>query len=102
LAEQALLADTVFSRLKGLLGRKEMGSREALIITQCRSIHMFFMRFAIDVVFIDKTRRVIGTVENIQPFKMSPYFFRAVAAIELPVGRIQESQTAQGDILEIL
>jgi len=101
LAEQAMLADTVFSRLKGLLGRKDLGAHEALVITHCRSIHMFFMRFAIDVVFIDKTHRVVGTVKNIKPFQMSPYFFRAVAAIELPVGRIQETQTERGDILKI-
>ncbi len=102
LAEQAFLADTAFSRLKGLLGRDNIGSQEALVITQCRSIHMFFMRFAIDVVFIDRKNIVIGVVENIRPFQMSPYFFRASAAVELPVGKIQASRTKKGDLLKLV
>src|SRR3989338_5126053 len=81
IAPKAQLADTAFSRLKGLLGRDGLCPGEALIITQCRSIHMFFMRFAIDVVFVDKKNRVVGTVKRIKPFLMSPYFWRATAAI---------------------
>ena len=101
LAERAQRADTVLSRLVGLLGRKEIVSGEGLIITCCRSIHMFFMRFAIDVIFVDKAGAAVGLVQNIQPFRMSPYFFRAAIAIELPVGTIQSSHTAVGDLIVI-
>src|SRR3989338_6279649 len=52
IAEQAAMADTVLSLLKGLLGRDSINPGEALIITQCRSIHMFFMKFGIDVIFV--------------------------------------------------
>lgn len=101
LASCALKADTVFSRLKGLLGRQEIEKNEALIITDCRSVHMFFMKFAIDVVFVDRQNKVVGIVENIKPFQMSTYFFRSAAAIELPVGRIKESQTEKGDVIVV-
>ena len=100
-ALNAQLADTALSRLKGLLGRDGLGSGEALIITQCRSIHMFFMRFAIDVIFIDKKNRVVGTVKRIKPFLMSPYFWRATAAIELEEGVIEKTNTAVGDEIAV-
>ena len=99
LAENARLADTVLTRLTGLLNRSSLNPDEGLVITQCRSIHMFFMKFAIDVVFVDKTDRVVGLVERIKPFRMSPYFLKAACAVELPAGRIAESRTEKGDII---
>ena len=102
LAENAKKADTVFSRLKGLLGRHSIDSEEALIITHCRSIHMVFMKFPIDVVFVDRNDKVIGLVENIKPFQMSPYFFCSSAAIELPAGKIKKSCSQKGDAVEII
>lgn len=89
------------SRLKGLLGRDAIGPQEAMVITQCRSIHMFFMKFSIDVIFVDRKRRVVGLVKRIKPFLMSPYFWRATAAIELPEGMIDGTQTHVGDEVEI-
>jgi len=101
LAESAAKADTAFSRLKGLLGRESIGAQEALIITRCRSIHMFFMKFAIDALFVNKNNEVIGAVENIKPFQMSPYFLFSSYVIELPAGKIQESHTEKGDVVVI-
>ena len=60
---------------------------------------MFFMRFSIDVVFINEKNMVVGLVNNIGPYKMSPVFWKADRALELPVGSIQESNTKIGDIL---
>ena len=100
LASRTELADTVFSRLQGLLGRNSLPEQHALIITQCRSIHMFFMRFAIDAVFVDRQHKVVGLVENLKPFQMSPYFFRASYVIELPVGTIRETRTSLHDTIE--
>ena len=99
LAQKACIADTAVSRLIGLLNRSGLNSDEALIITQCRSIHMFFMRFAIDVIFVNKHDIVVGLVKNIRPFRMSPYFFRASYAIELPPGTIDATQTQLGDVI---
>ncbi|MEW5894861.1 MAG: DUF192 domain-containing protein [Candidatus Omnitrophota bacterium] len=99
LAGTATVADTAFSRLKGLLGRESIGADEALIITQCRSIHMFFMKFAIDVIFVDRKHKVIGLVENIRPFQMSPYFWRTSYVIELPPEKIRKTGTRTGDVL---
>ena len=101
IADRAKIADDFFSRMVGLLNRKALHSREALIITHCQSIHMFLMRFAIDAVFVDKTNQVAGLVEGIKPFRLSPIFWSASFVIELPVGTIKESRTQLRDIIEI-
>jgi uncharacterized membrane protein (UPF0127 family) len=101
LSLQADLADTILSRMQGLLGRKTLEQGRALIITQCNSIHMFFMKFPIDAIFIDRAGCVVGCVKNIKPFQMSPLFWTAERVVELPAGTIDRTATALGDILEI-
>ena len=78
-----------------------MSFQEALIITRCQSIHMLFMRFAIDVIFADDDNKVVGLVENIKPFQWSPIFFKASYAIEGNVGMIKTTQTTLGDWIQI-
>ena len=100
IADAARVADTWCSRMVGLLGKKNLPAVEALVITRCRSIHMFFMCFAIDVIFVDKSDRVVGLVENIQPFRLSPIFLSSSRAVELPAGTIAATRTSRGDHLE--
>ena len=96
---KAGLADSPFSRLIGLLNRKSLSSEEALIITDCRAIHMFFMKFPIDAIFVDKNNKVVGLVRNIRPFQLSPYFIRATKVIEACPGIVDGTETAVGDEL---
>jgi len=91
------IAQNSYARMKGLLGRKDFPSGEALVITRCQSIHMFFMKFPIDVIFCDRRNKVVGLCEDIKPFYLSPIFFKASNAIELPTGAIKASQTQLGD-----
>jgi uncharacterized membrane protein (UPF0127 family) len=86
--------------MKGLLGSEEIVAGEALVITKCQSIHMFFMRFAIDAIFVDNQDRVVGLVENIKPFYLSPIFFRSKYVIELKAGTIAATKTSLQDQLE--
>jgi len=101
IADKAIIADTFLSRMVGLLKHSSLAKGEALVITQCNSIHMFFMKFAIDVIFVDKKDCVVGLIRNIKPFHLSPVFFKAKYAIEVPVGAVDQSHTGKGDILEI-
>ena len=94
------MADTFFPRMIGLLNRKFLKEGEGLVITSCQQIHMIFMRFPIDVIFVNKTHKVVGLVRNIQPFSLSPIFWKASFVIELPIAAIEKSQTQLGDILE--
>lgn len=101
IADKVILANSFLSRMVGLLGRKELKGGEGLIITSCRSIHMVFMRFAIDVIFVNDKCEVVGLVKNIKPYQFSPVFFKANRAIELPSGTIDKYNVQSKNILEI-
>lgn len=100
LADKVRFANNFISRLVGLLDRKEIFPGEALVITSCQQIHMFFMKFPIDVIFVDQGDIIVGLVENIAPFAMSPIYLQADRAIELPPGAIAQSRTSLGDIIQ--
>ena len=87
--------------MKGLIGAKALTAGQALVITRCQSIHMFGMSFSIDVIFCDRQNKVVGRCVGIKPFRLSPVFFRAHYAIELPTGSIAASGTALGDHLSL-
>lgn len=89
------------TRMKGLLGRSGLAQNEALVITQCQSIHMFFMKFPIDVIFCDRQNIVVGLCADLKPFSLSPIFFNASYAIELPSGTITSSKTQKGDQIQL-
>jgi uncharacterized membrane protein (UPF0127 family) len=101
ISENSTIADTFLLRLKGLLFTKPLKESESLVITRCNSIHMFFMSYAIDVIFVSKENKVVATVENIKPFCLSPIFFKSSFAIELSVGTIQKSGTQKGDLIKV-
>jgi uncharacterized protein len=102
IVEKAEIADTFLSRLIGLLNREALLRNDALIITRCNSIHMFFMRFPIDVVFIDRDYKVVGLVQNIKPFRISRIFPKSHSVIELASGSILENNIHLGDQIEFI
>jgi uncharacterized membrane protein (UPF0127 family) len=79
------VADTAWTRLRGLLGRSGLGPDEGLLIRPTWSIHMFFMRFAIDAVFLDGEGEVLRVVEGLAPWKAAMKR-GAKAVVELPAG----------------
>jgi uncharacterized membrane protein (UPF0127 family) len=62
---------------------------------------MLFMNFPIDVIFCDKENKVVGLCADIKPFYLSPVFFKASYAIELPSGSIASSSTQISDQMQI-
>ncbi len=101
LADEAKMADTFFTRLVGLLNRNSLKKGEALILAPSNCIHSLFMRFTIDVIFLDKTGKVIGAITSFKPFRLSPVYFNASLTIELPKGVIQSTHTQPGDIIQL-
>jgi len=101
IASHVNIAQTPPQRMKGLLGRSDFPQGEALVITHCQSIHMFFMTFAIDVIFCDANNKVVGLCHEIKPFHLSPIFFKASYAIELPAGTITTSNTKIDDQIQL-
>jgi uncharacterized membrane protein (UPF0127 family) len=102
-AERAEVARDFVARGRGLLGRNGLPVGAGLVIIPEWSIHMFFMRFPIDVLFIDREHRVLAVREALPPWApfagVAPW--RGHYVIELPVGAIRSSQTAPGDVLEM-
>lgn len=102
IADSCRLALSLTARLRGLLGTEALGSTEGLLIIPCRSIHTWFMRYPIDVAFLDERLRVIAIAEALPPFRtFAPRDCIAMMALELPAGRLQETGTQVGDILAV-
>ena len=97
---RAELATTMWTRTSGLLGRAGLAPDEGLWIQPTGSIHMWFMRFAIDVVYADREGRVLKLVREIKPWRISACR-GAKIALELPVGAIDRSGVRVGDHLVI-
>ena len=98
LADRLEIAGSGGDRRKGLLGRESLRVGDGLWIVPCEAVHTFFMRFAIDLVYLDRKHRVVKTKENVRPWRLSACL-RAHSVLELPVGSIHKSRTIPGDIL---
>jgi uncharacterized membrane protein (UPF0127 family) len=83
--EHCLLADTALSRCRGLLGRSGLSSGEGMLLRPTSSVHTAFMRFAIDVVFLDRDDTVLKVADDLGPWRMAGCR-GARAALELPAG----------------
>src|SRR5688572_13164254 len=83
-----------------LLGRDRLDEGHALIIAPTNAVHTFFMRFPIDIAFVRKDGRVVGTHHAVKPWRIA-CTLRGHAAIELPTGTLTNSDTVSGDQLVI-
>lgn len=92
----------MWMRIRGLLGRGALAPSEGLWITPCPSIHMFFMRNAIDAVFIDEHLQVVRVVEDLQPWRMASGGKHAHSVLELPPGKAAFFNIRVGDKLLIV
>lgn len=89
------------ARRRGLLGRETMPAGSALVIAPCSSVHTFFMRFAIDIIFAARDGRVIKVRRQVAPWRIAAAV-GAFAVIELPSGSLDQSAIAVGDSLRIV
>jgi len=94
-------ADTLFARLKGPLGRLRLKPNDGIWLVPSRGIHTFGMLFAIDLVYLDATNRVIHLVEHLGPFRISPIRINCASILELNSRAIYSSRTQIGDELVI-
>ncbi len=102
LASDAEIATTFASRLRGLLGRSELPGGSGLVIQPCSSVHGVGMRFAIDVVFLDRTGSVIHAMRLPRNGFSPPLVFGARCAVELPEGTLRATGTVRGDTVRIV
>ena len=92
------LADSFWSRFRGLMGQKRLGREEGLLLRDCASIHCFFMRFPIDTVYLDGNYRVVG-LETVAPWRVGHLFRGAKHTLEVTAG---SAPFSVGDELRII
>jgi uncharacterized protein len=97
LASRLAVADSVLSRMKGLLGKDALADGEGLLIRPCKAIHTFGMKFPIDAVFLNGANHVVAIKKELFPNRMTQVFFAAVSVLELPPGTIDATATIVGD-----
>ena len=99
LASRARVADRWWSRARGFLGRPPPRTGEAILLSPCRAVHMLGMRYALDVVFLDRGFRVVALHPRLEPGQRSPWHRHAHCALEVPPGTIDATHTALGDLI---
>jgi uncharacterized membrane protein (UPF0127 family) len=103
LATNLVVADTHWSRLRGLMAKdsRQFPAGSGLWIVPCRGVHTFGMRFPIDVLYLDAKKNVVYLEKNLRPWRMAPVRFKAATVVELPPGTLAASNTAVGDAIDI-
>jgi uncharacterized protein len=100
-ARQVERADSIWQRFMGLMGRSHLPEGAGLWLQPCSSIHMFFMRFAIDAVFVDREGRVLKIYAGLRPWRMTWFVRGAKACLELPAGCCAANGVRVGEVLRL-
>ena len=101
LAENAQVAESFFERLKGLMFIREMKGLDALLIRNTNSVHNCFVRFSLDLIFVNNEMQVIKIIRGFKPWRFTRIYFKARHVLELPAGAIGK-EVKEGDQLEAL
>ena len=99
-AENAFHAVKFFHRLRGMTGRNFDSKMDAMVFPACNAIHTFFMKMAIDVIFLDRENRIVKLLRA-EPWRMCYCCSKAVCVVELPAGACEKSSCAVGDFLDL-
>lgn len=83
---EIITADSFTTRFMGLMFRKKLPAATGLLLAPCSSVHMCFMRFAIDVVYLDKDFKIIKVVNNLNPWTGISFCRKAWAVLEMVAG----------------
>jgi len=100
LASRMEVANSAAKRNQGLLGRERLSPGEGLWIIPCEAVHTFWMRFPIDLVYLDRGNQIRKLVSEAPPWRLSACLW-AHSVLELPAGTIRNTLTQPGDTLEI-
>lgn len=98
-ARNSEVAESFVRRGVGLLGRSGWPDSDGLLITPCSSIHCFFMKMPIDVVYLDRENRIRKIIPALKPWKMGPLDLKAHSVLELPAGNLASLGLKEGQLL---
>lgn len=99
--QNAFIADTFFSRLRGLIGKQNLEADSGVVIDPCSLIHTFGMNFPIDVIFVNKKNMVCRIIPNMPKSRISPIVKEANMVIEATAGTIDRLKICINDNIEI-
>jgi len=102
IAEDIIVADSFFKRLKGLMFSKELSLQAGMYIYPCSSIHTFFMNYTIDVLYLDINNTILAIDEDMRPGKVGRIVKGAVAVVELNSGKVKETNTRVGQAVQFI
>ena len=98
LGRKVILADSPWARLRGFLLRPPPRAGEGILLTPCNAIHMWGMRFPLDVIYLDASGRVLRALQSLPPWATPGRVSNGRYVLEVPVGTIEATGTAAGDI----
>ncbi len=101
IADEVEVAQNFVTRTFGLIPKKSLNEGEGLVIKPCCSIHTFFMKFYLDVLFVNRKNEVVAPYENVKPWRILPIHLTSHYVIELPAGEISAKNIKKGDLITI-
>lgn len=101
IADKVTIAQDFRSRSIGLLNRQSLNENEALLIKPCTSIHTFFMKFPIDVLFLSKEGKVIKIEHSLKPWNLSGCLLGCFMVLEIQPGKLAKTAIKLGNSIEI-
>ncbi len=99
MGDRVRVADRWWPRLRGMIGRPAPQAGEGLLLVPCQGVHMHWMRYALDIAFLDEAGRVVALYHGLRPWRFSKTHREAACAVELPVGTLSGTGTQVGDRL---
>lgn len=100
LGDRVRLADGWWTRLRGMIGRPEPAPGQGMLIVPSQSVHMFWMKYPLDVAMLDRDGRVVALYPALPPRRWTKQHWKAHAALELPASTLARTGTEVGDIVE--
>lgn len=99
--ENIEVAKSFFSKLTGLIFKKNLKIGQGFLIENCSSIHTFWLRFPIDVLFLDKNNKILHVITNLKPFRITPFIKGSVKVLEIKAGEIKRLGLKPGNFLNV-
>ncbi|MCY6371175.1 DUF192 domain-containing protein [Clostridium ganghwense] len=102
IVQNVIVANSFFKRLRGLMFTKELSPQSGLYISPCSGIHTYFMNYTIDVLYLDINNTILAIDENMTPGRVGKFRKSSVAVVELTSGKVKETQTKVGQVVEFV